>query len=81
MPGSFPEAWKGREWREYAGRLGFKIDLCTQEYRQCNGLIEKFMRSIVKVTHAAIAEKNYPRREISSFLMTYRNNNNWEDAE
>ena len=31
------------------------------------------MRSMVKVTHTAIAEKKDPRREIDRFLMNYRN--------
>ena len=61
------------EWREYAKSQGFETDLCMPEHPQSNGLGEKFMRSMLKVTHTAIAEKKDPRREINRFLMNYRN--------
>ena len=62
------EAWKG-----YAKQCGFETDLCTPEHPQANGQAEKFMSSIVKITHASIAEGKDPKEEIYKFLMIYRN--------
>ena len=52
---------------------GFDTYLCTPEQTQSNALAEKFMSSIVKVTHKAIVEKKVPRTEINMILMNYRN--------
>ena len=52
--------------------MGFKPEKCTPEHPQSNGLAEKFMASIVKVTHAAITEGKDPRKEIQKFLVIYR---------
>ena len=60
-------------WRAYARKSGFKTDPCTPEHPQANGMAEKFMASIVKLTHAAIAERKDPKTEISKFLLNYRN--------
>ena len=60
-------------WREYAKETGFETDLCTPYHPQANGMAEKFMASLVKLTHASIAEKKDPKEEISKFLLNYRN--------
>ena len=60
-------------WRTYAKETGFETDLCTPYHPQANGMAEKFMASIVKLTHAAIAERKDPKEEISKFLLNYRN--------
>ena len=51
-------------------------DLGFQEgalHPQSNGQAEKFMSSIVKVTHASIAENKNPKEEIYKFLLNYKN--------
>ena len=65
--------YNSSEWREYAKNTGFQSQLCTPYHPQANGMAEKFMASIVKMTHAAIAEKKDPKEEISKFLLNYRN--------
>ena len=65
--------YNGKEWRRYAKETGFEIKPCTPEHPQSNGLAEKMMTSIVKLTHAALAEKKNPKEEISKFLINYRN--------
>ena len=65
--------YNGKKWKEYGKQWGFESDLCTPYHPQSNGLAEKFMSSIVKVTHAAIAEGKEPKEEIYKFLGIYRN--------
>jgi hypothetical protein len=60
-------------WRRYARETGFEIKPCTPEHPQSNGLAEKMMASIVKLTHAALAEKKNPKEEVAKFLINYRN--------
>ena len=63
--------YHSREWRKYSKKVGFKAIKCTPEHPQANGLAEKFMATIVKVTHAALAEKKDPSDEVQNFLMMY----------
>ena len=65
--------YNSHRWREYAKETGFETDLCTPYHPQANGMAEKFMASLVKLTHASIAEKKDPKEEISKFLLNYRN--------
>ena len=65
--------YNSHNWKEYAKRCGFETSLCTPEHPQANGQAEKFMSSIVKITHASIAEGKDPKKEIYTFLMNYRN--------
>ena len=65
--------YNSHNWKEYAKRCGFETSLCTPEHPQANGQAEKFMSSIVKLTHAIIAEGKDPKKEIYTFLMNYRN--------
>ena len=65
--------YNGRKWKAYAESWGFKSDLCTPEHPQSNGLAEKFMSSIVKLTHVSIAEGKDPKKEIFKFLVMYGN--------
>ena len=48
------------EWKQYARRKGFQLDLCTPEHPQSNGVGEKMMNSIVRVVQAAYATKTDP---------------------
>ena len=65
--------YNGRNWKMYARESGFKTELCTPEHPQSNGLAEKMMSSIAKITHAALAERKDPKLEITKFLINYRN--------
>ena len=60
-------------WKEYAEEWGFQSKTCTEEHPQSNGLAERMMASIVKLTHASLAEGKDPKQEISKFLLSYRN--------
>ena len=60
-------------WREYAKKWGFQSKPCTPEHPQGNGLAEKMMASIVKMTHAALAEGKDPKVEVTKWLINYRN--------
>ena len=48
----------------YARESGFNMDLCTPEHPQANGQAEKFMSSIIKITHASLAEGKNPKEEM-----------------
>ena len=61
--------YNSQSWKEYAERCGFETSLCTPEHPQANGQAEKFMSSIVKITHASIAGGKDPKKEIYTFLM------------
>ena len=65
--------YNSKDWEEYAKRSGFRTSPCTPEHPQANGMAEKFMASLVKLTHAAMGEKKDPKTEISKFLLNYRN--------
>jgi hypothetical protein len=65
--------YDSHNWRAYAKETGFETGLCTPYHPQANGMAEKCMASIVKLTHAAIAERKDPKEEISKFLLNYRN--------
>jgi hypothetical protein len=64
--------YESHNWRRHARRMGFKSVTCTPEHPQSNGLAEKFMATVVKVTHAARAEYKDPRKELQKYLMVYR---------
>ena len=53
--------YNSKNWAEYTKTGGFETGLCTPEHQQATGQAEKFMSSIVKVTHASIAEGKDPK--------------------
>ena len=61
------------EWRKYAKQVGFSRKPCSPEHPEGNGVAERFMGVIVKLVHAAMAEKKDPKLEIERRLMQYRN--------
>jgi hypothetical protein len=65
--------YNSAKWREYARKVGFSSKPCTPEHPQGNGLAEKMMASIVKLTHASLAEGKDPKTEITQWLLNYRN--------
>ena len=65
--------YDSRAWRKYAKECGFKDKPCSPEHPEGNGIAERFMATLVKVTHAAIAEGKDPRIEVQRRLMNYRN--------
>ena len=64
--------YESHNWRRHARRMGFQSVTCTPEHPQSNGLAEKFMSTVVKVTHAALVENKDPREAMQRFLMMYR---------
>ena len=64
--------YESHNWRRHARKMGFQSVTCTPEHPQSNGLAEKFMSTVVKVTHAALVEKKDPREAMQRFLMMYR---------
>ena len=65
--------YDSRDWREYAKQVGFIRKPCSPEHPEGNGIAERFMGVIVKLVHAAMAEKKDPKLEIERRLMQYRN--------
>lgn len=65
--------YNSEEWRKYARKVGFSTSPCTPEHPQGNGCAEKMMASIVKLTHASLAEGKDPKKEITQWLLNYRN--------
>ena len=65
--------YDSREWRKYAKQVGFISKPCSPEHPEGNGIAERFMGVIVKLVHAAMAEKKDPKLEIERRLMQYRN--------
>ena len=60
--------YTSHEWGKYAEQVGFKSRLCTPEHPQANGMAEKMMSSLVKVTHAALAGKGDPKAAVHRFM-------------
>ena len=52
--------------------IGAKMDISTPEHLQLNGMCEKKMYNLVKITYAAIAENKQPDDLLQSFLRKYR---------
>ena len=65
--------YNGKEWRSYVRESGFKSLPCSPEHPEGNGVAERFMGVLVKITHAAIAEGLDPRVEVQKRLLNYRN--------
>ena len=61
--------YNSQAWADYARQAGFETDLCTPEHPQANGYAEKFMASVVEITHASIAEGRDPKEEILKFFL------------
>ena len=64
--------YNSRDWRQYAKEIGANLELCTPEHPQSNGTAVKMMASLVKITHAAIAEGKNPAAALQAFLISYR---------
>ena len=60
-------------WRQYAKECGFKSKPCSPEHPEGNGIAERFMGVLVKITHAALAEGLDPKVEVQKRLLNYRN--------
>ena len=65
--------YNSHNFKEYAKKCCFETDLCNPEHPQANGQTEKFMISIIKLTHASITKGKDLKKEIYTFLMNYRN--------
>ena len=51
--------------------MGCHLELCNQEYPQCNGMTDKLMLFLDKITHRAIMEGKQLHTELKSFIMGY----------
>ena len=60
-------------WRQYARECGFQSRPCSPEHPEGNGIAERFMGILVKITHAALAEGLDPKVEVQKRLLNYRN--------
>ena len=56
--------YNSHDWKAYAKKVGFKSGLCTPEHPQANGPAKRFMVAIVKMTHAALADKKGPQGDL-----------------
>ena len=65
--------YNSEDWRRYARECGFKSLRCSPEHPEGNGIAERFMRVLVKIIHAAMAENKDPRIEVQRRLLNYRN--------
>ena len=65
--------YNSREWKKYSKECGFEMNPCSPEHPEGNGVAERFMATLVKVTHAAIAEGKDPRIEVQRRMLNYRN--------
>ena len=65
--------YNSREWKRYAKSQGFQHTPCSPEHPEGNGVAERFMATIVKVVHAAMAENKDPKIEVDRRLLNYRN--------
>ena len=50
------------------GEIGVKMDLCTPEHPQSNGMVKKMIGNLVKITHAAVTEGKDLSELLQSFL-------------
>ena len=48
------------------------MDLCNPKHPQSNGMVEKMLGNLAKITHAAIMEGKKPSELLQSFLREYR---------
>ena len=64
--------YTSHEWLRYAEQVGFRSSRCTPEHPQANGMAERMMASLVKVTHAALAEKADPKAAVHKYMAFVR---------
>ena len=65
--------YHSKDWKNFGKQMGFKPIKASPEHPEGNGVAERFMATIVKTTHAAIAQKKDPKLEIKRRLLNYRN--------
>ena len=52
--------------------IGCKMELCIPEHPHSNGIDEKMMASLTKITNAPIGERKEPPAIFQNILMSYR---------
>ena len=60
--------YNSAKWREYARKVGFSSKPCTPEHQQGNGLAEKMMASIVKLTLASCSAQLHTGKLMPKFI-------------
>ena len=64
--------YSSNEFKKYSKRNGFHHRLCTPENPAANGFAEVFQKVLVKLVHTAVIEKKDPRKEVQTYLRSYR---------
>ena len=64
--------FNSESFKEYAKYMGFEHIPITPVYPKANGLVENFMKNIVKVNRTAIVERKSLKQELYKFLRVYR---------
>ena len=64
--------FQGQEFAEFATVCGFRHRRITPLWPEANGTAERFMSTLNKFVHAAVADKQDWKNELSNFLMHYR---------
>ena len=65
--------YDGKDWESYSKQWGFTHLPVSPEHPEGNGIAERFMATIVKTVHVAMAEHKDPKVEIERRLLQYRN--------
>ena len=64
--------FNSESFKDYAKYMGFEHIPITPVYPKANGLVENFMKNIVKVNRTAIVERKSLKQELYKFLRVYR---------
>ena len=65
--------YNSKDWKRYGKEMGFEPIFVSPEHPEGNGVAERFMATLVKTTHAAMAEGKDPKVEVRRRLLNYRN--------
>ena len=60
------------DMKQYAKKMGIKLTPVSPYDPQSNGFAENFVKILVKMIHAFIADGKDPQKEMSNFLLQYR---------
>ena len=63
--------YQSHEFAKYCKKMGIKHRPITETHPQSNAVAERFMKRLVRLIHAAMAERKDPRREVFKFVLNY----------
>jgi transposase InsO family protein len=64
--------FNSKEFDDFAKYLGFKHRLITPEWPQANGIVESFMKNLVRIVRTAVIDKVSWKVRLIEFLRNYR---------